>query len=155
MGYLHLNSQKHEDIVSAEDIICLPCIFAEWKHRGRLFAHRGSCYWVTLDAVEFCNLVTEYGGPIWQHLHIFGILLVGAIEDRAWLINDVNWSTVRIDELCARTVKYASRQQSMVLTNRKSSSVDCCNACRCSFAAFRNALALALRWSSIYGRPAS
>ena len=111
MSYLYLNNQRHEDTVSAEDIVCLQCIFAEWKHRGRLFAHHGSCYWVGLNAVKFCSLVTEYGGAVWQHLHIFGILLVGAIEDRQWMINDINWGMVGVDELCERTVKYVSRLQ--------------------------------------------
>ena len=110
MNYLHLNNRKHSDEVSAEAIVCLQCIFAEWKHRGRLFANRSSCYWASLDAVQFCNLIADHGGAVWQHLHIFGILLVGAIEDRTWMINDVNWSMVGVDELCKRTVKYAPRQ---------------------------------------------
>jgi len=45
---------------------------------------------------------------VWQHLHIFGILLVGAIEDRSWMINDINWSMVGVDALCTRTVKFAN-----------------------------------------------
>ena len=82
MNYVYLNDQRHEDTVSAEDIVSLPCIFAEWKHRGRLYAHHSACYWVGLNAVQFCNLIADSGGAVWQHLHIFGILLVGAIEDR-------------------------------------------------------------------------
>ena len=87
----------------------LPCIFAEWKHRGRLYAHHSACYWVGLNAVRFCNLIADSGGVVWQHLHIFGILLVGAIEDRSWMINDINWSMVGVDALCTRTVKFAPR----------------------------------------------
>ncbi|CAE7518852.1 KCNH7 [Symbiodinium microadriaticum] len=108
LNYVYLNNQRHEDTVSAEDIVSLPCIFAEWKHRGRLYAHHSACYWVGLNAVRFCNLIADSGGVVWQHLHIFGILLVGAIEDRSWMINDINWSMVGVDALCTRTVKFAN-----------------------------------------------
>ena len=59
---------------------CLPALWAVWHNHGRFSADNGLCYYVTIDAENFCTASVNYGGPIYAHLQIFGILLVGHVE---------------------------------------------------------------------------
>ena len=106
MGYIarQLTSFESEHVFGGE-VFCLPCIWAEWNHRGRLTANTGKiCYYNGVDAATFANLVKKHGSPLWQHLdaidscskfvfvlgticdlrqrylQIFGILLIGEVE---------------------------------------------------------------------------
>ena len=38
--------------VQNEDVLCLPCLWADWHHRGRLTASTGTCYYGKINADE-------------------------------------------------------------------------------------------------------
>jgi len=89
MAYLSRQTRKERQVVGEEAVLCLPCLWSDWHHRGRLTAAFGMCTLVTLDVEEFGRLITRFGGPLYQHLQILGILLVSEVE----ATNEVEWVT--------------------------------------------------------------
>ncbi|CAE7456056.1 unnamed protein product [Symbiodinium sp. CCMP2456] len=112
MGYIarQLTSFESEHVFGGE-VFCLPCIWAEWNHRGRLTANTGKiCYYNGVDAVTFANLVKKHGSPLWQYLQIFGILLIGEVEhmdgEDIW-VTDKCLSDSKMDDVAARAQRFA------------------------------------------------
>ncbi|CAE7421219.1 per1 [Symbiodinium pilosum] len=112
MGYIarQLTSFESEHIHSGE-VFCLPCIWAEWLHRGRLTANTGkTCYYNGLDCVKFANLVKQHGSPLWQYLQIYGILLIGEVEhmdaEDIW-VTDKALADRKMDDIAGRAQRFA------------------------------------------------
>ena len=80
-------------------VICMASLWANWYHRGRnlavtwqtkrretkgfgsgLTASTGTCFYVGIQCEEFGRLASSHGGPLWQYLQVFGMLLVGTVE---------------------------------------------------------------------------
>jgi len=66
--------------VGLGDIICMPCLFAVWNHRGRLTADAGTCYYAVLKTDIFSTLIMQQPGPLQQYLQIYAMLLVSVME---------------------------------------------------------------------------
>lgn len=112
MGYIarQLTSFESEHVFAGE-VFCLPCIWAEWNHRGRLTANTGKiCYYNGVDAATFANLVKKHGSPLWQYLQIFGILLIGEVEhmdgEDIW-VTDKGLADSKMDDIAARAQRFA------------------------------------------------
>ncbi|CAK9027603.1 unnamed protein product, partial [Durusdinium trenchii] len=106
MCYIPAGSTR--DIVVGEgDILCLASLWAEWQYHGRLTASYGSANYVGINSVTFCQLATEHGGPLWQYLQIFGILLLGLLESSGNAITDLIYKS-SLMELGPRAEKYAA-----------------------------------------------
>jgi len=82
MGYIARQFATFEaEFVSPGQVLCLPCLWAEWLHRGRLTANGGTtAYYNGINCEKFCSLVKQHGNPLWQYLQIYGILVIGEIE---------------------------------------------------------------------------
>jgi len=82
MGYIARQFATFEaEFVSPGQVLCLPCLWAEWLHRGRLTANGGTtAYYNGINCEKFCSLVKQHGNPLWQNLQIYGILVIGEIE---------------------------------------------------------------------------
>ncbi|CAE7879862.1 unnamed protein product [Symbiodinium microadriaticum] len=87
-GLMHYFARNQANVltrnqeVQSEDVLCLPCLWADWQHRGRLTAGTGTSYYGKVNADEFALLARKFGGAFWVHLQIFGILLISEIENR-------------------------------------------------------------------------
>lgn len=92
-------------------VLCLPCFWADWHHRGRLASEDATCYYVGIQAEQFCGAATKHGGPLWQFLQIFGILLVGQIESsdeaESW-VTDLCLSEESMSNLIERSQAFAA-----------------------------------------------
>ena len=108
------NSKNYEsvrELVSEADVLCLPCFWADWHHRGRMSSDTATCYYIGIHAESFCHLATKHGGPLWQYLQIFGILLVGHIEsmdEEDTLITDLNLPEETFSKLTERAQDFAA-----------------------------------------------
>ena len=82
MGYIARQFATFEaEFVSPGQVLCLPCLWAEWLHRGRLTANGGTtAYYNGINCEKFCSLVKQHGNPLWQYLQIYGILVIGEID---------------------------------------------------------------------------
>lgn len=92
-------------------VLCLPSLWADWQHRGRLTAEYGTCYYMKIDAEKFCSIATQYGGPLWQYLQIFGILLIGAVDNRdeqGIMITDLGFEEKELDRVVMRAQRIAA-----------------------------------------------
>jgi len=92
-------------------ILCMPCLWAEWEHRGTLNARWGTAYHIGIDSKQFCRLAAQAAGPLWQFLQIFGFLLISMIEtmdEQGELVSDMCLAQDRLDELLSRTHRYSS-----------------------------------------------
>ncbi|CAE7589521.1 KCNH2 [Symbiodinium natans] len=92
-------------------VLCLPSLWADWQHRGRLTAEYGTCYYIKIDAEKFCSIATQYGGPLWQYLQIFGILLIGAVDNRDELgmwVSDLGFEENELDRIVMRAQRIAA-----------------------------------------------
>ncbi|CAK9105656.1 unnamed protein product [Durusdinium trenchii] len=67
-------------LVTPHDSVCLPCLWAEWHHCGRLTAEFGAGYFTLIRADGFASSAVKFGGFISRYLQIFGILYVGHLE---------------------------------------------------------------------------
>ena len=86
---------------------CLPALWAVWHNHGRFSAENGLCYYVTVDAENFGTASVNYGGTIYAHLQIFGILLVGHVEG----MEDDNLKvTDMMDELVMSELRIRAQQ---------------------------------------------
>ena len=97
--------------VKESDVLCLPCFWADWHHRGRMTADLGTCYYFGISSEKFCNLSANHGGPLWQYLQIFGILLVGAVEvldERGSLVTDMCFPEEELTPLMLRSERFAT-----------------------------------------------
>ncbi|CAJ1436909.1 unnamed protein product [Effrenium voratum] len=90
-------------------VVALPCLWAEWSHCGRLMARTGSCYYVTLNGDDFCEVVMRFGGPLLRFLQIMGVLLIGELEsaqDQSQLSDLTSLSNIReVSERAQRFTK--------------------------------------------------
>ncbi|CAJ1402802.1 unnamed protein product [Effrenium voratum] len=93
--------------VAEGDFLCLPSLWAEWYHRGRLSASTGAAYYVGVVSSIFCQICLEHGGPMWQYLQIFGILLVGEVEamEEEHAVSDLYHEN--LEQLGVRAQKFA------------------------------------------------
>lgn len=96
---------KGEIEVAEGEVLCLPTLWAEWKYKGRLCATYGAAYYMGVSSHRFCEVAAEHGGPLWQYLHILGILLLGSIESSK-IRTDLTYPET-LEELGARATKYA------------------------------------------------
>ena len=97
--------------VGASTVLCLPVFWADWHHRGRLSSEDTTCYFVGIDAEKFCLTATRNGGPLWQFLQIFGILLVGHIEgldEEETLVTDLSLPEEEYGNLTERAELFAA-----------------------------------------------
>ncbi|CAK9039765.1 cGMP-gated cation channel alpha-1 (Cyclic nucleotide-gated cation channel 1) (Cyclic nucleotide-gated channel alpha-1) (CNG channel alpha-1) (CNG-1) (CNG1) (Cyclic nucleotide-gated channel [Durusdinium trenchii] len=97
-------------VAKEADVLCMPCFWADWHHRGRMTAENAACYYIGVHAECFCNLATKNGGPLWQFLQIFGILLVGHIEgmdEEHTLMTDLGLPEEEFAKLTLRAQEFA------------------------------------------------
>lgn len=104
--------ENFEQNCSAEmnSCLCITALWADWHTRGRFAAAHGLCYFVTIDAEGFCTSSLNYGGSIYAHLQIFGILLVGhveALDEEDLLMTDLVDESV-MAELRVRAQQYCA-----------------------------------------------
>lgn len=78
-GYLSRQSVS-QSMCGEDEVICMASLWAAWYHRGRLTASHGTCFYVGINCEEFGRLAGSHGGPLWQYLQVFGMLLVGTVE---------------------------------------------------------------------------
>lgn len=99
---------------ATDSVLCLPALWAEWTHRGRLTANYGLCYYNGVDCEQFCSLAINFGGVLCHYLKILGILLVGAIEaldEEAIHVTDISLQThVPLSGIVLRATQFASIQ---------------------------------------------
>ncbi|CAE7208136.1 CNGA1, partial [Symbiodinium microadriaticum] len=99
---------------ATDSVLCLPALWAEWTHRGRLTANYGLCYYNGIDCEQFCSLAINFGGVLCHYLKILGILLVGAIEaldEEAIHVTDISLQThVPLSGIVLRATQFASIQ---------------------------------------------
>ena len=121
MGYIARQfSNLESEIVSPGQVLCLPCLWAEWLHRGRLTANGGTtAYYNGIDCDKFCGLVKQHGNPLWQYLQIYGILVVSEIEHmdaEDIFVTDLPLGEAKMDDIATRAGRFAnlvnSRQES-------------------------------------------
>lgn len=115
LEYSASGQMPFECTASATDsVLCLPALWAEWTHRGRLTANCGLCYYNGIDCEQFCSLAINFGGVLCHYLKILGILLVGAIEsldEEAIHVTDVSVQThVPLTGIVHRATQFASIQ---------------------------------------------
>lgn len=99
------------EAVGDSTVLCLPVFWADWHHRGRLTSEDSTCYFVGIDAEKFCLAATRNGGPLWQFLQIFGILLVGHIEgldEEETLVTDLSLPEEEYASLTERAELFAA-----------------------------------------------
>mmetsp|Transcript_29091 Transcript_29091/g.67469 ORF Transcript_29091/g.67469 Transcript_29091/m.67469 type:complete len:721 (+) Transcript_29091:36-2198(+) len=97
--------------VDQSAVLCLPSLWADWQHRGRLTAEYGTCYYIRIEADKFCSIATQYGGPLWQYLQIFGILLIGAVDNRdeqGIMVSDLGFDEKETDRIVMRAQRIAA-----------------------------------------------
>eukprot|EP00439_Symbiodinium_sp_Y106_P042351 s127_g5.t1 len=88
---VHRLAPTHCEADGGNNILCLPAIWAEWEHTGRLFAANGLCYYIS-DCAQVCKAAGNFGGEMFEFLKILGLLIVGRIEalyDRGEIVTDV------------------------------------------------------------------
>ena len=57
-GLMHYFARNQANVltrnqeVQSEDVLCLPCLWADWQHRGRLTAGTGTSYYGKVNADE-------------------------------------------------------------------------------------------------------
>jgi len=89
---VHRLAPTHCEADGGNNILCLPAIWAEWEHTGRLFAANGLCYYISVDCAQVCKAAGNFGGEMFEFLKILGLLIVGRIEalyDRGEIVTDV------------------------------------------------------------------
>lgn len=95
-------------------MLCLPCFWADWHHRGRLTSDGTTCYYLGIDAEQFCSVATRHGGPLWQYLQILGILLIGAVESSDEddnFVTDLCFPEAQFANLRGRALEFAATVQ--------------------------------------------
>lgn len=114
MSYFCRGGSQQRASVAEGEILCLPTLWADWHHRGRLTANTTTCVYITLNSEQFGLLVSKVGGSMWQHLQIFGILLVSEIENmdqnscQRNSVSDLSLGQKKLDELVVRAERFAS-----------------------------------------------
>ncbi|CAE7362270.1 KCNH6 [Symbiodinium microadriaticum] len=89
---VHRLAPTHCEADGDNNVLCLPAIWAEWEHTGRLFAAAGLCYYISVDCAQVCKAAGSFGGEMFEFLKILGLLIVGRIEDlydRGEIVTDV------------------------------------------------------------------
>ncbi|OLQ05832.1 Potassium/sodium hyperpolarization-activated cyclic nucleotide-gated channel 2 [Symbiodinium microadriaticum] len=107
----YLTGRREDLLASRGEVFCLPAIWTEWYHHGRLTAQKGACYYLGINCSEFGKIVISVGGPLYRHLQIFGILLIGQVEDRVeqgLLVTDCLREGGELQDLVARAQRFAS-----------------------------------------------
>lgn len=102
----------------AQDVLCLPCLWAEWYHRGRLTSN-AICYIAGVDCEEFCRQAINFGGRLVQFLQIYGILLVGAVEalEEQRLATDLSLEEDKLSDVASRAERFASMSKAAIEMN--------------------------------------
>lgn len=114
MSYFCRGGNQQRANVAEGEILCLPTLWADWHHRGRLTANTTTCVYITLNSEQFGLLVSKVGGAMWQHLQILGILLVSEIENmdqnscQRNSVSDLSLGQTKLDELVIRAERFAS-----------------------------------------------
>eukprot|EP00435_Cladocopium_sp_Y103_P049961 s280_g15.t1 len=114
MGYVTVAGDLIGDFTSVQGGLCLPCLWCEWTHRGRLAATMGICYYARLRCDQFCTIVQKFGGPLFQFLQIFGIFLVSEIEamdQQGVEVTDVNLDEELLKGFGRRAERFARMQK--------------------------------------------
>ncbi|CAK9006735.1 Potassium/sodium hyperpolarization-activated cyclic nucleotide-gated channel 2 (Brain cyclic nucleotide-gated channel 2) (BCNG-2) [Durusdinium trenchii] len=114
MGYVLPPGDFTMDAEKVQGSLCLPCLWAEWTHRGRLAANMGICYYARLRCDQFCIIIKKFGGPLFQHLQIFGILLVSEVEamdDEGIEVTDMGLDEELMRGFVSRAERFASLQK--------------------------------------------
>jgi len=114
MGYVTVAGDLIGEFTAVQGGLCLPCLWCEWTHRGRLAATMGICYYARLRCDQFCTIVQKFGGPLFQFLQIFGIFLVSEIEamDQTGVeVTDVNLDEELLKGFGRRAERFARMQQ--------------------------------------------
>lgn len=92
-------------------VVCLPSLWTEWEHTGRLTAKSGVCHYAGIDCNAFCNLATNFGGKLCEYLKVLGILILGEIESKEGegiRVSDVSVpSEIPLDGLAPRAEQFA------------------------------------------------
>jgi len=108
----YLRAGRDEDHIAAKgEAFCLPSLWTEWYHHGRLTARKGACYYVGIDCTQFGKLAISVGGPLYRHLQIFGILLIGSVEsavEEGRRVDDLCLEPDQLKELVSRAQRFAS-----------------------------------------------
>ncbi|CAE7258640.1 unnamed protein product, partial [Symbiodinium pilosum] len=111
MGYIARQFGTFEsEFLSPGEVLCLPCFWAEWLHRGRLTANGGTtAYYNGINCEKFCSLVKQHGSPLWQYLQIYGILVIGEIEHldaEDIFVTDKSLRAAKMDDIAARASRF-------------------------------------------------
>lgn len=99
---------QNYDTVPAWTWVCEYALWATWKHCGALVSHRTSRY-IEVSVEEFCNQVSRSGGPLYEYLQTFGVLLVGVLEamiDDGVPLTDLPCDDDTIDNLTDRALRW-------------------------------------------------
>lgn len=119
--YVYLVEQGHglkyashgqSSVVMPGDSLCLPAIWAEWHYCGRCTAEFGAGYVTRVHGETFANLVVKFSGEVARYLQIFGILLIGALENDVDA-DDLCFNAEKMDALASRARIFAQTHGSL------------------------------------------
>mmetsp|Transcript_72107 Transcript_72107/g.168763 ORF Transcript_72107/g.168763 Transcript_72107/m.168763 type:complete len:443 (-) Transcript_72107:89-1417(-) len=125
-GHMNYTVGKSHTEVERNQLVCLPSLWSEWRHAGRLTASVGTSYYITIDCDKFCATATHFGGRLCLYLQVFGILVVGAVEtlyESGALMTDLVFDTKRVRELASRAERFHNIFDSLDTTELGSSSL--------------------------------
>lgn len=123
----HTLDKETEDCES-DTVCCLPSLWAEWPHMGRLTANHGTCFYIGIGCRDFSMLAASFGGPICEYLKIFGILLLSEIEAlqaQGTEVNDISaQDKISTRDLADRAERFASLKERSASRFTRTSSKD-------------------------------
>jgi len=112
---------------SANGVVSLAGLWAEWEHVGRLTAAFGTCSHVGLDCRKFSQLAANFGGHLCEFLKILGILMlaqIDALEAAGTTVSDVNVQTlINMSSLAQRGERFVAMRVSLSANPIPSSTV--------------------------------
>mmetsp|Transcript_62567 Transcript_62567/g.146793 ORF Transcript_62567/g.146793 Transcript_62567/m.146793 type:complete len:696 (-) Transcript_62567:19-2106(-) len=104
----------HEEAVECErgELICLPVLWAEWDHCGRLSGAAAVSNYITIDSQQFCKTALLYGGQLSEYLKVLGLLIVqsiGVLQEDTHRISDLfDQSEVKLSSFTSRAYKFST-----------------------------------------------
>eukprot|EP00439_Symbiodinium_sp_Y106_P055494 s1886_g7.t1 len=123
----HTLDKDTEDCKS-DTVCCLPSLWAEWPHMGRLTANLGTCFYIGVGCRDFSMLAASFGGPLCEYLKIFGILLLSEIEAlqaQGTEVNDISvQNNISTRDLADRAERFASLKERSASRFQRTSSRD-------------------------------
>lgn len=102
-----LDGETFEEVPS-HSWICEYALWASWEHCGVLKSSRTSRL-IMANVHQFCIQVTKTGGPLFEYLQTFGVLLVGMLEaftEDGSQLTDLPCGAETVDDLASRALRW-------------------------------------------------